>query len=64
MAEKKHFEFINSQTGNTIAYLSMPASLGKEEELQKLEEKRASLATEHKLRLDLIYWQDKSNAIS
>ena len=63
MAEKKHFEFINSQTGNTIAYLSLPASLDKEEQLQKLEEKRVSLATEHKLRLDLIYWQDKNSAI-
>lgn len=63
MTEKKQFEFINSQTGNTIAYLSIPASLSKEEETQKLEEKRASLATEHKLRLDLIYWQDKSSAI-
>ncbi len=63
MGEKKHFEFINSQTGNTIAYLSLPASLNKEEQLQKLEEKRAGLATEHKLRLDLIYWQDKNNAI-
>ena len=63
MAEKNHFEFINSQTGNTIAYLSLPASLDKEEQLQKLEEKRVSLATEHKLRLDLIYWQDKNSAI-
>ena len=63
MTEIKQFEFINSQTGNTIAYLSIPASLSKEEETQKLEEKRASLATEHKLRLDLIYWQDKSSAI-
>jgi hypothetical protein len=63
MTEKKHFEFINSQTGNTIAYLSIPASLSKEEQTQKLEEKRASLATEHKLRLDLIYWQDKNSAI-
>jgi hypothetical protein len=63
MGEKKHFEFINSQTGNTIAYLSIPASLDKEEQLRKLEEKRASLATAHKLRLDLIYWQDKNSAI-
>nr|WP_294791417.1 hypothetical protein [uncultured Mucilaginibacter sp.] len=63
MADKKHFEFINSQTGNTIAYLSIPASLTKEQQLQKLEQKRASLATEHKLRIDLVYWQDKSAAI-
>ena len=63
MTEKKQFEFINSQTGNTIAYLSVPASLSKEEQTQKLEEKRASLATEHKLRVDLVYWQDKSSAI-
>ncbi len=61
MADKKHFEFINSQTGNTIAYLSMPASLNSEEQTRTLEEKRASLATEHKLRIDLVYWQDKSS---
>lgn len=63
MAEIKQFEFINSQTSNTIAYLSVPALLSKEEQTQMLEEKRASLATEHKLRVDLVYWQDKSNAI-
>ena len=63
MTEIKQFEFINSQTGNTIAYLSVPALLSKEEQTQKLEEKRASLATEHKLRIDLVYWQDKSSAI-
>jgi len=63
MGEKKYFEFINSQTGNTIAHLSLPALLNKDEQTQQLEEKRASLATEHKLRLDLIYWQDKSSAI-
>ena len=63
MTEIKQFEFINSQTGNTIAYLSIPALLSKEEQTQMLEEKRASLATEHKLRVDLVYWQDNSNAI-
>ncbi len=63
MGDKKHFEFINSQTGNTIAHLSFPASLDIEKQTQKLEEQRAGLATEHKLRLDLIYWQDKSSAI-
>ena len=63
MGDKKHFEFINSQTGNTIAHLSLPASLDYENQLLKLEAKRAALATEHKLRVDLIYWQDKSSAI-
>jgi len=63
MGETIHFEFINSQTGNTIAHLSLPASLDNEKQRQKLEEKRASLATAHKLSLDLIYWQDKSSSI-
>ena len=63
MKEKLHYEFVNSQTGNVIAYLSLQAILGKKEQAGKLEEKRAELATYHQLNLQLIYWQDNEHRI-
>ncbi|MGZ3871308.1 MAG: hypothetical protein ACXVJD_00235 [Mucilaginibacter sp.] len=57
------YEFVNSQTGNIIAYFSLPEALDKEERTAKLEQKKILLATAHKLRIDLIYWQDKDHPI-
>jgi Mg2+/citrate symporter len=61
MSGKLHYEFINSQTGNVIASLSLQTILGKKERTRKLEEKKTELATTHKLKL--IYWQDKDHRI-
>ena len=63
MDQKLHFEFINSQTGNVIAYLSLLTVLDEKERTGKLEEKKTELATSHKLNLNLIYWQDKNHPI-
>ncbi|TWJ04675.1 hypothetical protein JN11_00395 [Mucilaginibacter frigoritolerans] len=63
MGAKKYYEFINSQTGNIIAHLSLSLALNKEEQKEKLEKRKALLATSHKLNLDLIYWQDKDHPI-
>jgi hypothetical protein len=63
MGEKINYQFINSQTGNTIAYLSLPIGLNKEEQIAKLEKKKTLLAVSHKLSIDLIYWQDKDHPI-
>jgi len=63
MEKELHYEFVNSQTGNVIAYLSLLAILGKKEQTGKLEEKKAELATTNKLNIELIYWQDKEHRI-
>jgi hypothetical protein len=63
MEKELHYEFVNSQTGNVIAYLSLLAILGKKERTGKLEEKKAELATSNKLNIELIYWQDKEHRI-
>jgi hypothetical protein len=63
MEKELHYEFVNSQTGNMIAYLSLLAILGKKEQTGKLEEKKAELATSNKLNIELIYWQDKEHRI-
>ena len=33
MKQELHYEFINSQTGNVITYLSLPAYLGENERI-------------------------------
>ena len=63
MEKELHYEFINSQTGNVIAYLSLRSILGKKEQTGKLEEKKAEVATANKLNIALIYWQDKNHPI-
>lgn len=63
MDPKIDFEFVNSQTGNTIGYLSLSADLERMEKIKQLDSKKAELATANKLNLSLIYWQDKSKSI-
>jgi hypothetical protein len=63
MGSKNYYEFINSQTGNVIAHLSLSLSLNKEEHSIKLKKRKILLATSHKLNLDLIYWQDRDHPI-
>ena len=55
--ELNHYEFINSQTGNIIAYLSLPADMDEKEQAAQLEKKIMELAIKHNLYFDLIYWQ-------
>lgn len=61
--ELNHYQFINSQTGNVIAYLSLPMHMDKKQRAEQLENKRTELATLNKLNLELIYWQDKDHPI-
>ncbi|MDO3627628.1 hypothetical protein [Mucilaginibacter sp. BT774] len=56
-----HYQFVNSETGNVLAYLSLPANIGDEERQAKLEEKRDELAIAHGLYTELIYWQDQDH---
>jgi hypothetical protein len=63
MGIKIYYEFVNSQTGNIIGRLSLPADLDKANQIKKLEHKKVTLATAHHLNLSMIYWQDKDNRI-
>ena len=63
MKQELHYEFINSQTGNVIAYLSLPADMDEKQWKEQLEKKRAERAIDNKLFIELIYWQDKDHCI-
>jgi len=63
MEKELHYEFINSETGNVIAYLSLPADMDEKERTEQLEKKRAERAIENKLYIELIYWQEKEHRI-
>ncbi|EHQ31205.1 hypothetical protein [Mucilaginibacter paludis] len=55
--DKKHYHFVNSQTGNVIAYLSVPASASAESLDVILDKRRKELAVEHGLYFEIIYWK-------
>jgi hypothetical protein len=61
--ELYHYQFINTLTGNIIAYRSVPADLAKQEHTKILERKREELAASHTLDLEQIYWQDQDHPI-
>ena len=61
--ELNHYQFINTQTGNVIAYRSVLTDLGKQEQTKILEKKRAEVATSNELSLDLVFWQDQDHPI-
>ncbi|MFA6083517.1 hypothetical protein [Mucilaginibacter sp.] len=61
--ELNHYQFINSQTGNVIGYLSLPAFMDENQRKVQLESKKATLAIIHSMNLSLIYWQDKDHPI-
>ena len=58
-----HYEFINAQTGNVIAYLSITADMDNLARNKNLEKKKAELAIDNKLDMLLLYWQDKDHPI-
>ncbi|RYG10699.1 MAG: hypothetical protein EOO07_21730 [Chitinophagaceae bacterium] len=61
--ELEHYEFINSQTGNVISYMSYPAGMDKKEVIMQLEKQRAALAIANQLYIELIYWQEHDHCI-
>jgi len=63
MEKELHYEFVNSQTGNVIAYMSLPADMDEKQRKEQLEKKRAERAIDNKLFIELIYWQDKNHRI-
>ena len=61
--EVKHYEFINSLTGNVIAYVSLPVDEHRHEHYNILERKKLELAALHRINFELIYWQDHDHCI-
>lgn len=61
--EEIHYEFINSQTGNVIAYFSLPANITNDERQTRLERKRDELAVANALYKELIFWQDHGHGV-
>ena len=58
-----NYEFVNSQTGNVIAYLPLPAHMDENERQAALGKKQAELAIANKMFLELIYWQHPDHPI-
>lgn len=58
-----HYEFVNAQTDNVIAYLSLPATMSEEERRKQLEKKRSELAMTNGLFFEDIYWRDHDHAV-
>ena len=58
-----HYEFINSQTGNVICYLTVPNDVSESELAEKLQKRRAELAVKNNLYVELIYWQVEGHVI-
>ncbi len=58
-----HYEFINNQTGNVIAYCTLPADMDDKTRTETLEKKKVELATENKMNMQLIYWQHHDHPI-
>jgi hypothetical protein len=58
-----NYQFVNSQTGNIIAYLSLPVDVDGDQLTELLKKRRAELAIEHKLFYEVIFWQDKNHPI-
>jgi hypothetical protein len=54
----KHFKFINSQTGNVIYYYTVGEQKSLEELKEILEKKRAHVAVQNNLFLEIIYWEE------
>lgn len=61
--ELNHYEFINSQTGNVISYISLPAGIDRGELTATLEKKKSELAVANSIYIELIYWQLRDHCI-
>ena len=63
-SELLDFVFINSRTGNVIAYYSLTAALDELSKARKLELKRAEVAVENRLLISYIYWEQRKQVIT
>jgi hypothetical protein len=58
-----HYEFVNAETDNVIAYVSLPANMTEADRLKELERKRSELAMTNGLFFEAIYWRDHDHAV-
>jgi hypothetical protein len=57
-ANKKHYKFINSETGNAIFYHSLEAGLKEDDIKAELEKVKAQVAIQNGLYIDIVYWEE------
>jgi hypothetical protein len=55
--DKKHYRFVNGQTGYVIAYFSVSIETSPEELNKLLDKKKKQLAIEHEIYFETIYWE-------
>ena len=55
--DKKHYHFVNSQTGYVIAYFTIAADTHPNLLSEALENRKKELAIEHGVFVDTIYWE-------
>lgn len=58
-AAGKHFKFINSKTGYVIYHHTLKTTLNEVEVKTELEKIKAEVATQNKVFLDTIYWEEE-----
>ena len=57
-ADKKHYKFINSQTGNAIFYHSLEAGMEEDKIKTELDKVKAQVAIQNNLYVDIVYWEE------
>ncbi|MDB4926863.1 hypothetical protein [Mucilaginibacter sp.] len=55
---EKHYKFINSKTGNVIYHYTIKGDHSEDDVKTELEKVKAEVATENKMFLDTIYWEE------
>ncbi|GAB3920137.1 hypothetical protein [Mucilaginibacter myungsuensis] len=60
--DSKHYQFVNSQTGNTIYYHSLSISFTEDELRAELDKIKGQVATQNGLPIGIIYWEEVKNA--
>lgn len=51
------YEFINSQTGNVVGYLSIEVNIDQHERDERLKQKQTEIAIANKIYIALVYWR-------
>ena len=59
--DKKHYKFINSQTGNAIYYHSANSGLSTDELKAELDKVKAEVAIKNGLFIDIVYWEEEKD---
>lgn len=56
--DNKHYQFVNSQTGNAIFYHSISIELTDDEVRIELDKIKSQVATQNTLPVNVVYWEE------